>query len=269
MNAARISLSVILLVTAAGIFSQWVAVHPHNLPSGNALEAPGPDHWLGTDDLGIDLWAQICHGAGVSVLVGVSAALLAGIGGCLIGMLAGYLGGITDRITMRMTDMMIILPDLPAMIVLGAFFGPGLINIILVLALFSWTGPARIIRSRILSMKQEQYIAAAQSYGAGFVHLAKTHFIPGVLPIALASIIRLTGRAIVAEASLSFLGLGDPTSKSWGLILNHAINFKGIYFMDCWKWWITSPLVAIIILVGAFAILARESETSAVSAFQK
>jgi peptide/nickel transport system permease protein len=109
-------------------------------------------------------------------------------------------------------------------------------------------------------MKQEKYIAAARSYGANFFHLTLRHFGPGVFPLAAVGMIRVTGRAIVAEASLSFLGLGDPTSKSWGLILNHALNFKGIYFTEYWKWWITAPLVAITILVAAIAILARDGE---------
>lgn len=256
----KIAIAVIIAISALGIFSEWISVHPYNLPSGKALQPPGASHWLGTDDLGIDLWAQICHGARLSILVGISTAILAGIGGCLTGMFSGYKGGLTDKIIMRITDVMIILPDLPMMIVLGAFFGPSLMNIIIVLAFFSWTAPARITRGKILSMKQENYITAARSYGAGFFHLASKHFLPGMLPIAMVSIIRLTGRAIVAEASLSFLGLGDPTSKSWGLILNHAINFRGIYFTDFWKWWITAPLVSIIILVSTIAVLARESE---------
>jgi peptide/nickel transport system permease protein len=143
------------------------------------------------------------------------------------------------------------------------FLGPSLYNIILVLAIFSWTGPARIVRSKILSMKQEKYITVAASYGAGFVHLTTCHFLPGILPLAAVSIIRLTGRAIVAEAGLSFLGLGDPTSKSWGLILNHAVQFKGIYFTEFWKWWVAAPLTAITLLVFAIAMLARASETLA------
>lgn len=256
----RLALLVVLLVLLMGLLAGLVAVHPHNLPSGGALEAPSVRHWLGTDDLGLDLWAQICHGARISLMVGFGVALLAGMGGSVIGTLAGYYGGLLDRITMRITDMMIALPDLPMMILLGVFFGPSIVNIIIVLALFSWTGPARIVRSKVLAMKQEKYIIAAQSYGAGFRHLLVRHFIPGTLPIVMVSVIRLVSRAIVTEAGLSFLGLGDPTSKSWGLILNHAINFRGIYFTDFWKWWIVSPLLMITMLVVAVALIGRDLE---------
>ena len=251
---------IILLTGLTGIFADWLSPYPCNLAVGKALSPPDARHWLGTDDLGIDLWAQICHGARLSIGVGIGTALLAGLGGSILGMAAGYCGGGIDRLIMRITDFMIVVPDLPLMIVLGVFFGPSVYNIILVLALFSWTAPARIVRSKILSLKQEQYIMAARSYGAGFFYLAARHFLPGVWPLAAVSIIRLTGRAIVAEAGLSFLGLGDPVSKSWGLILHHAVHFKGIYFTDFWQWWVTAPLTAITLLVTAIALLARDCE---------
>jgi peptide/nickel transport system permease protein len=250
----------IIAVIILGLGARVFAVHSPVAPSGKALEAPSPVHWLGTDDLGIDLWAQICYGAKISVLVGLGTALLAGLGGTVVGILSGYYGGRVDRFIMRIVDLSVALPDLPVMVLLGAFFGPSLFNIILALAVFSWSVPARTVRSQILAIKQEKYIAAARSYGANFYHLARRHFWPGVFPLAAVGMIRVTGRAIVAEAGLSFLGLGDPTSKSWGLILNHALNFKGIYFTEYWKWWITAPLVTITILVASIAILARDGE---------
>ncbi|HWR56236.1 MAG TPA: ABC transporter permease [Negativicutes bacterium] len=257
---SKVALLIILLTGLTGIFAGWLSPFPYNLPAGKALQAPDARHWLGTDDLGIDLWAQICHGARLSVGVGIGTALLAGLGGGAAGIVAGYCGGGIDRLVMRITDLMIVVPDLPLMIVLGVFFGPSVYNIILVLVLFSWTAPARIVRSKILSLKQEQYITAARSYGAGFLHLAVRHFLPGVWPLAAVSIIRLTGRAIVAEAGLSFLGLGDPVSKSWGLILHHAVHFRGIYFTDFWQWWVMAPLIAITVLVTSLALLARDCE---------
>lgn len=258
--SGRLALLVILCVLVAGLLADWLSPYSHILPSGQALQPPDRQHWLGTDELGVDLWAQICHGARLSIIVGLGTALFAGLGGCLIGILSGYFGGMTDRLVMRLTDLMIVLPDLPMMIVLGVFLGPSIYNVILVLTIFSWTAPARIIRAKILSIKQEKYIVAAVCYGAGFFHLTTRHFFPEILPLAAISIIRLTGRAIVAEAGLSFLGLGDPTSKSWGLILNHAVHFKGIYFTEFWKWWVAAPLAAISLLVAAIAILARASE---------
>ncbi|MBZ4645815.1 MAG: peptide/nickel transport system permease protein [Petroclostridium sp.] len=256
----KIGITIVFLFLLIGIFSNCISLHPYNAPSGSSLESPSLVHWLGTDDLGIDLWAQICFGARVSIMVGFGTALLAGLGGSLIGIFSGYFGGLTDKVIMRLTDMMIVLPDLPVLIVLGAFFGPSVRNIIIVLALFSWTIPARIVRSKVISVKEEKYVTAAKSYGANFWHLTIRHFLPNILPIVMVNVIRLVSRAIVAEAGLAFLGLGDPTSKSWGLVLNHAINFRGIYFTDYWKWWVVSPIAAITFLVTATAFIGRDVE---------
>lgn len=256
----KIAIIFIVLIIVIGIFAPYLSPYPHNAPSGKALQAPSKEHLLGTDDLGIDLLSQIIYGARLSIIIGFSTSILAGLGGAIIGVMAGYYGGAIDKITMRLADMMIALPNLPMMILLGAFFGPSIRNIVLVLVLFSWTAPARIIRSKIISIKQESYIVMAKSYDARFSHLFKTHFFPEIMPILAITIIRITSRAIVAEAGLSFLGLGDPTSKSWGLILNHAINFRGIYFTDYWKWWVMAPLLATMLLILSISYISKDLE---------
>jgi len=256
----KFGMSVIVLMTCLSLLSFLLLGDTHRIPSGGSLEAPGREHWFGTDDLGMDLFSQICHGAAISMLVGFSSALLAGIGGSILGVLAGYYGKWADRIVTGLCDTITAVPQLPLMIVLGAFFGSNLANIIWVIALMSWVGPARTVRAKVLSVRHETYIAAAKSYGAGFLHLAVRHFIPGILPIIMVSVIRIVSHAIVAEAGLSFLGLGDPTSKSWGVILNRSINFPGIYFTDFWTWWIMAPLTALTLLVVSIAFISRDLE---------
>ena len=259
-SMGRVGGIVLLLMVLLTVLSLGFMGDRHQVPSGDSLEAPSLEHWLGTDDLGIDLFAQICHGAAISLAVGFSAALLAGVGGSLIGMVAGYYGGWIDKFILGLCDLIMAMPKLPLMIVLGAFFGSGLINIILVIALMSWAGPARTARSKIFAMRREPYIIASKSYGSRFFHLARRHFLPGLFPIVMVGVIRTIGHAIVMEAGLSFLGLGDPTSKSWGIILNRAINFSGIYFTEFWKWWIMAPLVALILLVVSTALIGRDFE---------
>ncbi len=256
----KLSIICLALIIFVGIFAPYISPYEHNLPSGKALEAPSKDHLFGTDDLGIDLLSQIFYGARLSLIIGFSTSILAGLGGASLGIVSGYYGGIIDKLIMRLADTIIALPNLPMMILLGAFFGPSIKNIVLVLVLFSWTGPARIIRSKVISIKKESYIVMAKSYNASFFHLFKNHFLPEITPILAITIIRITSRAIVAEAGLSFLGLGDPTSKSWGLILNHGINFKGIYFTEYWKWWVTSPLLSTMILILAISYISRDLE---------
>ena len=196
----------------------------------------------------------------MSIAVGVGTALLAGLGGGLVGMLAALKGGWVDRVVMRVVDVMVALPSLPVMIVLAAFFGSSVTNIILVLAIVSWAMPARIVRSQGLVLKEQPYIKMASFYGASTWYMLRKHFLPELLPILAVSMIRLTSMAIIAEASLAFIGLGDPTSRSWGLIINHAINFRGIFFTDFWKWWLVYPWLMLTLLVTAFALLGRELE---------
>jgi peptide/nickel transport system permease protein len=253
-------LSALLLLAAA---APLVCHHSHQEVSGPSLVAPDREHWMGTDDLGVDIWAQVCFGARASLMVGICTALLAGLGGGLAGMLAGYRGGMTDRVLMRLIDILLVLPDLPAMIVLAAFFGPSVWTIIGVLSAFSWVFTARIVRARVLSLKQRRFIQAAEIYGAGACYLIRRHFLPEILPLAAVGMIRLTGRAIVAEAGLSFLGLGDPTSRSWGFIIHHALSFPSIYYTPFWKWWLLFPWLALTLVVLTLALIGRDLENIA------
>jgi peptide/nickel transport system permease protein len=259
-RAGLFFLMALLLLAAA---APLVCVHSHQAASGPALTPPGTDHWMGTDDLGVDLWAQVCFGARVSLLVGIGTALLAGLGGALAGILAGYCGGWTDRVLMRLIDILLVLPDLPVMIVLAAFFGPSVWTVIGVLSAFSWVFTARIVRARVLSLKQRRFIQAAEAYGAGTFYLMRRHFLPEIMPLAAVGMIRLAGRAIVAEAGLSFLGLGDPTSRSWGFIIHHALSFEGIYYTHFWKWWLIFPWLALTLVVLALALIGKDLEQAA------
>ena len=250
-----------LVITVMALFSDRLSPYPYDIPSGNSLEPPGRNHWLGTDDLGMDLWALMCHGARISLVVGISTALIAGIGGGMLGSFSAYRGGWYDRILMRIADLVIALPRTPTLIVLAMFLEPNVKNIVVVLVLFSWSRPARILRSRVLSLQKENFIVAAKSYGAGFVHLVVRHFLPALFPLFAIAVTGQISRAIMTEAGLAFLGLGDPVSKSWGMILNSALSFRGIYYTPFWKWWVMIPLCATALLVISCTILGREMET--------
>lgn len=256
----KFGMGILFSMILLAVISQLFLGDLYRIPSGQSLEPPGIQHLMGTDDLGIDIAAQIGYGAGVSLLVGVSSALLAGVGGSILGILAGHYGKWIDKLVLSLCDIIMTIPHFPLMIVLGAFLGAGTSNIILVIACMSWAGPARIARSKVFSIGNETYIKAAKSYGAGFYHLLRKHFIPGTFPVIMVNVIRIISNAIVSEAGLSFLGLGDPTSKSWGVILNRSINFSGIFFMECWKWWIVFPLLFLLLLIMSIAFLGRDME---------
>ena len=256
----KVALGLLVGFLLLGVFAGILTTHSHETPSGPGLVPPSAEHLLGTDDLGIDLWAQMAYGARNSLMVGLGTAFLSIAIGSTLGIVAGYYGGGLDDGIMRLVDVMMVLPQLPTMVVLGGLFGPSIINIIIVLSLFSWARPARILRSRIISLKEENFVKVAQSYGGGIIYITKKHFLPEVFSLVMVSFIRLISRAVVAEAGLSFLGLGDPTNKSWGLILNHAMGFNGIYFTEFWKWWVLSPLLFIILLVLSVSFISKEIE---------
>ena len=248
----KLSFLVALVFISIAILCPLLCKYPYNIPSASSLIPPSIEHILGTDDLGIDLWSQICYGGRISITLGISTAVLAGTFGSFVGIISGYYGGLVDKFLMRFTDLMLVLPQLPVMIVLAAFFGPNSKNVIIVLSIFSWVGPA--------SIRDENYIEFAKSCGASFFHILRKHILPQIFPLVSISMVRIISKAIIAESSLSFLGLGDPVSKSWGMILNHAIDFDGIYFTNYWKWWIAAPLLSIIILVLSFAFIGKEIE---------
>lgn len=256
----KISLFIILTLFLLGIFSSQIANFPPDKVVADAFISPNKTHYLGTDDLGMDIFAQILYGAKVSIFISLVVAISSTVLGSIVGMLAGYYGGIIDRILIRIIDILTIIPTLPLLIIISAFWGPSIKNIIVILIFLSWINPARMIRSKVITLKTQPYIIASKYYGAGFMYIARKHFFKEVFPLMLVSIIKLISATIVSEASLSFLGLGDPTNKTWGLVLNYALSFNAIYFTPYWKWWVLSPLMAIMILVLSVSFFSMELE---------
>lgn len=250
----------LLAILMMAIFAPLITMYPPGKIAGNALEPPGPAHLLGTDELGMDIWSQICYGARTSLVIGLAVACISGFGGGALGILAGYIGGPADQALMRVIDVTMSLPSFPLLIVISAFMGPSIFNVIVILVLFSWAKPARIARSQALSIKSRAYIAAAHHYGAKPYYMLRRHIFPEVLPILFVLNIGIASYAIVAETGLAFLGLGDPTSKSWGMILYYATHFSSIYFTPYWQWWLIPPLAALIILLLCLAFIGRDLE---------
>ena len=257
LKLSYIFLFLILILTILPYFS---FLKSGTVPSGAALVPPSKEHWFGTDDLGIDIFSEICYGAKNTIILSCLSALFAAVGGSIIGMVAGYFGGIFDEILLGIIDFFISVPDLLLMVVLGTFLGPNLKNIIFSIVLVSWIMPAKITRSQILRMKQENYIKIVKIYGAGFIHLFLWHFWKPFFSIIMMSVIKLMNRAILAEAALSYLGLGDPLSKSWGMIITRAMDFPNIYITEFWKWWLVYPVIFMVLMVLSIAIIGQKIE---------
>jgi ABC-type dipeptide/oligopeptide/nickel transport system permease subunit len=248
-------------VVLVGLFVLMALLAPHLTPyrvtelAGDPLEPPSGDHLLGTNAVGQDVASQLLQGARVSLFV----ALFAGGGTLLVGsafgLIAGWAGGRTDAVLMRFVDVVLIIPKIPLLIVAGAYAGPSLAAIAVIIALTSWPPTARVVRSQVLSLRRRAHVKAAMSFGASSAQILRRHILPEVALILVAGFVAAAGRAISFEAGLAFLGLGDPSRASWGAIVRDAIDFGGLFFTDAWAWWLVPPVVAVSLLLLGVTLL--------------
>ncbi len=206
---------------------------------------------LGTDQYGRDIFSQLAWGTRVSLLVGLVASILAIGIGLLVGLVAGFLGKLVDEVLMRFTDLLLVLPGLPLLIVLAALLGASFWNVILILGLLGWPGFARIIRSQVLTLKERSFIEASRAAGSGMFHIISRHVVPNVMGLTYVNLALSVPTAIVSEAALSFLGLWDPTAISWGRMLFDVQNNGAT---ASW-WWVLPPGLSIAILSLSFVLL--------------
>ena len=217
------------------------------------FRAPSVDHFLGTDNLGRSVWEQLAVGAGISLAVGVAATAIAVLIGSIVGITSGYIGGRFDQFAMGVTDMFITIPALPLIIVLAAVLSRGLPTIIVVIGVTSWAVPARLIRAEVLSQRERTFILRAKAIGMRPLAIMWTHVLPNVAGIVLANAILLTAAAILTEAVLAFLGLGDPSLISWGKMLQNAFS-SGATSLGYW-WVLIPPGLLITLLVLSFTLV--------------
>lgn len=220
--------------------------------SAGLLLPPSGHHWLGTDELGRDVFREFLAAAHISLIVGLAATAISMILGAGIGIVAGYYGRWIDNALMRLTDFFLVLPQIPLVIALAAFFGQSLGIIILVIGMTGWPTTARIVRSQTLSLRERQFITRVRSLGTQDSRILRVHILPNVMPLIFANTVLVIGGAILAEATLSFLGLGDPVQVSWGTMLHFAFD-SGAIGRGAW-WYFIPPGIGIVIVVLAFTL---------------
>jgi len=196
---------------------------PMALDLAGSLEPPSAAHLLGRDEQGADILSRLLYGARISLVVGFSSVVVSALVGVSVGLIAGYLGGWVDNLLMRLVDVLLAFPGLLLAIALVAVLGPGLGNVVIALSVLGWTGFARLVRAQVLSVRELDYVQAARSLGAGPARLMFRHILPNVTaPVLVQASFSIAG-AILAEASLSFLGLGAPPgTPSWGAMLSEG-----------------------------------------------
>ncbi|WP_373189734.1 ABC transporter permease [Halolamina sp.] len=216
------------------------------------LQPPSLAHPLGTTESAYDVLSQLLLGARIAMFVGLLGAFMVAIIGTTVGLVAGYYGGWIDEIVMRVVDILYGLPFIPFVIVLVTVLGASVWNIILGIALLYWLSTARVIRSEVLSLRERPYVEAAEAAGASDFRIMGVHILPNVIPLAALYAAIAVGYSIVAQASIAFLGFGDPTVPSWGVMLQRAFVTQS--FGTAW-WWVFPPGLSITLVVtGAYLV---------------
>ncbi len=214
---------------------------------------PGTEYPLGTTNLGRDIYTQLVHGTESALTVGLSAALIVAVVGTVVGLVAGYFGGWADALLMRIADMALSLPFLPFVIVLTGFLGASTSNIVFAVALLLWPNSARVIRSQVLTLRERAYVEAARVTGASAWRILFVHIAPNILPLSFVYAAIAIGWAIITEASVSFLGFGDPDNVSWGMMLQDAFASQALS-RGQYAWFVPPGLCIILIVVAGFFI---------------
>jgi oligopeptide transport system permease protein len=242
----------ILLICIAALAAPWLAPYPFDLQDTHAiLQGPNSEHWMGTDRLGRDLFSRLLFGARMSLSVGIFTAAFAVLLGTVYGAVSGYIGGKTDNLLMRFVDLVYSLPDLLLIILITVTIGRGVVGILLALSLVSWVTVARIIRGEVLKLREFSYVEAARAVGASHHRILFLHILPNTLGVLIVTLTFRIPAAILAESTLSFIGLGIvPPFASWGSMAN-----EGWTAMKFYPHLILFPSLFLFVTIIAFNVL--------------
>jgi oligopeptide transport system permease protein len=246
------SAAAVIGIGLLAVLAPWIAPFPYDFQDSRALlQPPSMEHWMGTDRLGRDLFSRLLYGARISMSVGIGSAFAALIFGTLYGAISGYVGGRTDNLMMRLVDVVYSLPDLLLIILMTVLMGRGVLGIFLALSLVSWVTVARIIRGEALRLREFSYVEAARAIGLSHTRILMLHILPNTLGVLIVTLTFRIPVAILAESTLSFIGLGiAPPAASWGTLAN-----EGWAAMKFYPHLILFPSLVIFITMLAFNFL--------------
>lgn len=257
-----IGLTLVGIVLLVAIFAPLLSPHDPRAITGPALEQPSSEHRLGTDVPGRDIFAQLVFGARASLTVAAVAASLAMAGALLFGVLPALLGGAADSMSNRLMVFLLALPGLPLLVLVGSLAGEGQLVVILLIGFLGIAPNARILRSQTLTLVRRGFISASQGFGGGPLYVLRRHLVPGLGPLIVIGFVNWAGLAVGLEAGLAFIGIGDPSGISWGLMLNRALSQQGIYFSAMWTWWVLPAGLAVALTVLGFTFVGVALEPS-------
>ena len=244
-----VGLSIVLILVVVALFSDMLAPYELTEHFGRFLH-PSPEHLLGTDDMGRDIFSEIIIGTKLSLEVGFIAATISLTIGVTVGVIAGFYRGRIEQIMLTLTDVTIVIPTLPLLMILVVYFKPGVFSIAIAISIVGWCGMARILHPRTMYLKEQPFVEAAYAIGKSDLYIIIHHIIPNCKEIIAARYALAIGGAMLAESSMAFLGFGDPLNLSWGGIISEAYS-NGALGLDLW-WWYMAPGILITITILAF-----------------
>jgi peptide/nickel transport system permease protein len=257
-TSAIAGLIIVALFAVAAIGAPWLEPHSTVDPSCGVFEAPSAQHWFGCDDGGIDMLSLVIRGGRISMAVGITASIIAIGLGATIGVLSGYFSGWVDTILMRITDYLLVIPQIVLMIVVAAVWGPSLSHVVIVIGILMWTTTARLIRAQVKSIRERVFVKRVESLGASHTHIILRHILPQLGPLLVANTVLAITVAIFNETALAFLGLSDPNAVTWGTIMEHAFDRAAV---STGAWWAVVPAgIAVALVVMGCYMLGRSIE---------
>jgi peptide/nickel transport system permease protein len=252
------SLAVFGAFFALCLLSPYILTHSPVAMTAAPLQPPDSRHWLGTNELGQDLFSAVLAGGKNSITAGLLGAAVATFIGTLIGMVSGYFGGRVDQTLSRVTDVAIAVPVFPLLVILSAYYSPSLHALGLIMGCLGWCSCARIVRAQTLSLAEWNFVQGVRAMGAGHGYILSHYILPFVLPLAMVKFVFALQGYLLLGVGLGFIGLGDAQTLDWGWILNHAFTSGGLS-LGCW-WWFLGPVGAIVVTSLSIAMIGYSLE---------
>jgi peptide/nickel transport system permease protein len=256
-KARIIGITIIAALIVIAVFYRQIMPYELNQHFGAYLK-PSTEHLLGTDDMGRDIFSEMIYGTRISLAIGFLAATISLTIGVTLGVLAGYYRGKLEGFILAATDLTIVIPSLPLLLIIVSYFSRGIVPMAVAISILGWSGMVRVIHPRVLSLRESPFIESAKAFGKSDAHIIVKHILVNCKDVIATKYSLAVGSAIMAESSLAFLGLGDPLHPSWGGIINEAYSY-GALSLGLW-WWYMVPALLISVLVIAFMFIGQSQD---------
>jgi ABC-type dipeptide/oligopeptide/nickel transport system permease subunit len=250
-----VGVAILGAVVLVAIFSPLLSPYDPRAISGPPLQTPSAHHLLGTDVPGRDILSQLLYGTRASLIAAVLGGALAMFGALLLGVLPVLFSPLADRVCNRIAVFLLAMPGIPLLILIGSLAGNNQLLLIVLIGFAGVAYNARLLRSQALALRDRGFISSARGFGGGPLYVMRRHIVPAMGPLVVIGFVNWAANAVLIQAALAFLGLGDPSGVSWGLMMNRALGQQAIYLSPMWTWWVLPPGLAITVTLLGFTFV--------------